>query len=436
MFALFLSIKVVAFCHSIIQSNITTMATNEEVEITTTGYDFPEEGECIDDELELLLFELTEGYYMSETGAKVTITCYESPPDFEVNDEDSLEVSLVYSITSLVPTSKWLLRCLSYVRGVSKTVSLACLMGYISIPEEDAKNNFENPELFKCDLELLFIMIAYGMTSPSACIINESKRGKYEYAVDVYTSGGLDRAIVKCNMSKVMIAKTISHWVFSTRVGMNVRRSLTGPPGKAPQTKKRKLEGETSGQSTLSFTPEPGAWKDRMKSNIDKAGSATTVALAQFTGGGNVELDSLMQRWLNIGLLKAKSQYGAFFAGTNVYGGEVFPKEDQESFSATFQRLWCIAQCTTQQQFPVVIGQFILMGGMLGDRLATGIGHYNVPPAVNTAMAQDDTGRELQELMKKIKLPPGSTLYECAKNARVTARAQGKSDCGLIDPFN
>ena len=313
------------------------MATNEEVEITTTGYDFSEDGESVEDELELLLFELTEGYYMSETGSKVNITCYESPPEFEVNEEDPIEISLVYAITSLVPTSKWLLRCLSYVRGQSKAVSLACLMSYISIPEDDAKNNFENPELLRCDLEMLFLMIAYGMTSPSSCLANESKKAKYEYAVDVYTTGGLDRAVVKCNMSRVMIAKTISHWVFSTRVGMDVRRSLTSPPGKAPQSKKRKLEGETSEQGTLPFTPEPGAWKEKMKMSIDKAGNATAFALAQFTGGGNVELDALMQRWLNIGLLKSRNAYGAFFVGTNIYGGEVFPKE--------VDRLGCTYYC-------------------------------------------------------------------------------------------
>ena len=237
-------------------------------------------------------------------------------------------------------------------------------------------------------------------------------------------------------MSKVMIAKTVSNWVFSTPVGMEVRKALTAAPGRVPPSKKRKVEDIASSQQTLPFAADPNSWKDRMESNIDKAKMSTAVALAQFTGGSNEELTALIQRWINIGLLKSKNAYGAFFAGTNVYGGDVFPKEDQESFSATFQRLWCVAQCTTQQQFPVVVGQFILMGGNIGDRLATGIGHYNVSPAVNTAMANDDTGRELQEFMKKIKLPPGMSLSDCAKSARVTARAQGKSDCGLVDPFN
>ena len=412
------------------------MATNAEVEITLEEYSEPEEGVYIEEDLDLLLYELLEGYFVNDAGVKVVINQYEQPEDFLVDENGDVVEQLVYAITSLVPTSKWLLRCLSFVRGTSRCVALACLMGYLAIPEDKAQNFFENPQLSPCDLEMLFIVIAYGMTSPGACISNKHNEEKFNFAISTYIEGGLAKTIQKCAMSKVMIAKTVSNWVFSTPVGMEVRKALTAAPGRLPPAKKRKLEGIASSQQTLPFSADPNSWKDRMESNIEKAKMSTTVALSQFTGGSNEELTVLIQRWINIGLLKSKNAYGAFFAGTNVYGGDVFPKEDQESFSATFQRLWCVAQCTTQQQFPIVIGQFILMGGNIGDRLATGIGSYNVSPAVNTAMANDDTGRELQEFMKKIKLPPGMSLPDCAKSARVTARAQGKSDCGLVDSFN
>lgn len=410
------------------------MATNQEEEIIDE-YVEPEDGEDIDEDLDVLLFELVEGQFVDDSGVTVKTDTYGEAEDLDLDEDTSVEEQLVHYIVSLIPSSRWLLRGLSFARGASRTVSIACLMGYLAIPQITAMNVFENPQLSTCDLEMLFIMVAYGMTSPGAAMSNKSNEDKFHSAISTYVAGGIDKTIRKCCMSKVMIAKAMHHWVFSTPVGQKVRKMLTTAPGRLPPAKKRRIEEAGSSQNTLPFSPEPTSWKDRMEQMLDKARSSTAVALSQFTGGNNEELTALMQRWINIGLVKSKNAYGAFFVGTNVYGGDVFEKQDQESFSATYQRLWCLAQSTTQQQFPIAVGQMILMGGTMGDRLATGIGTFNVPPAVNTAMAADDTGRELQELMKKIKLPPGMPLAECAKSARVTARSQGCADCGLIDPF-
>ena len=166
------------------------MATNAEIEITTAEYSQPEEGVCIDEDLELLLYELVEGYFVSDAGIKVAITLYEQPEDFEVDESGDLVEQLVYAITSLIPSSKWLLRCLSFVRGVCKCVSLACLMAYLAIPEDKGLNFFENPQLCPCDLEVLFIVLAYGMTSPSACISNKHNEEKFNFAIDTYIGGG------------------------------------------------------------------------------------------------------------------------------------------------------------------------------------------------------------------------------------------------------
>lgn len=352
------------------------MATNQEDDVLE--YSEPEEGIDIEEDLDVLLFELVEGVFVNDEGVKVKIATYGEAEDFDVDNMDNVEEQLVYAITELVPSSRWLLRCLSFVRGASRCVSIACLMGYLAIPQYNVQNFFDNPQLSTCDLEFMFFMIAYGMTSPGAAISNKQNEQKFQFAISTYIEGGIDRAITKCAMSKVMIAKTVNHWVFSTPVGIEVRKELTVPPGRMPPAKKRRVEEAGSSQNTLPFSAEPSSWKDRMEQVIEKGRGATAFALSQFTRGSNEELTCLMQRWINIGLLKSKNAYGAFFAGTNVYGGDVFEKQDQESFSATYQRLWCVAQSTTQQEFPIVVGQIILMGGGMGDRLATGIGTFNV----------------------------------------------------------
>lgn len=285
---------------------------------------------------------------------------------------NDIEEKLVYAILEMVPSSKWLMRCLSAVRGANRKVCVACLMGYLAIPQHYVQKFEDNPPLSTCDFEFMFFMISYGMTSPGAAISNAKNDSKFQFALDTYIDGGIEKSIQYCAMSKVMLAKTFAHWVFSLPVAIDIRKSLTAPPGKLPMSKKRKIEDAGDAQSTIHFKADPNSWKDRMHQVIDKGERATTVALAQFTGGSGEELTGLMQRWINIGLLKSKNQYGAFFAGTNVYGGDVFEKQEQESFSATMQRLWCIANSTTQHQFPIVLGQLILMGGNIGDRLATG----------------------------------------------------------------